>query len=199
MKAHLHLEMKFADRFRVQHFIDSHVWHFARTMPDIPHWYCLLKDNGDTEEFRWFAAFTREHSEPGQFCGRTYHYFYWEGFKYWWMDHSPEECDLINRDVIDGEIPIVFPHYSLILTGSLERVLDLFRQYNVPIQPSNFYADKGYVFMVRAGYDNDAEFLEALKNSGEVMGVSSMYGQGIEGYIAFCKDSIVPVEIGFDL
>ena len=85
---------------RARQFIDSHIWHFAKTMPDIPHWYCLLKDKGDVEEFRWFAAYIREHSVPGQFYGKTYYYYYLDGYKYWWMDATVEECDLINRDKV---------------------------------------------------------------------------------------------------
>ena len=89
------------DLDRVRAFIDSHEWHFAKTMPQIPHWYCLLKDKGDVEEFHWFAAYIREHSTPGQFYGKTYYYFYQDGYKYWWMDATVEECDLINRDKVE--------------------------------------------------------------------------------------------------
>ena len=91
------LEIK-ADIARVRAFIDTHEWHFAKSMREIPHWYCLLKDKGDVDEFRWFAAYIREHSVPGRFYGKTYHYFRFDGYKYWWMDPTVEECDLINRD-----------------------------------------------------------------------------------------------------
>lgn len=70
-------------------------------MPEIPHWYCLLKDKNDVGEFRWFAAYIRSHSIPGEFCGKTYYYFYLDGYKYWWMDPTVEECDLINRDKVE--------------------------------------------------------------------------------------------------
>jgi len=86
------------DIARVRAFIGTHEWHFAKTMPQIPHWYCLLKDNGDVEEFRWFAAYIREHSVQGRFYGKTYQYFRLDGYKYWWMDTTVEGCDLINRD-----------------------------------------------------------------------------------------------------
>lgn len=88
------------DLTRIREFIATHEWHFAKTMPQIPHWYCLRKDKGDIEEFTWFARAIREHSVPGQFYGKTYYYFYLDGYKYWWMDPTPEECDLINRDKI---------------------------------------------------------------------------------------------------
>ena len=89
------------DLARVRAFIDSHEWHFAKTMPQIPHWYCLRKDKGDNEEFLWFARYIQEHSTPGLFCGRTYYYFYLDGYKYWSMDERPEDCDLINRDKVN--------------------------------------------------------------------------------------------------
>ena len=184
---------------RARKFIAAHSWHFAKTMPEIPHWYCLLKDKGDVDEFRWFAAYIREHSVPGQFYGKTYYYYYLDGYKYWWMDATVEECDLINRDIVDGETPIVFPNYSMIVTGSLERALELFRQHNVPIQQSDFFEDKGYVFMVRAGSDNGQALVDALENSCDVTAVSSMHAQGIKEYIAFCKNSIVPVKLDLDL
>ena len=86
------------DLARVRAFIESHEWHFAKTMPEIPHWYCLLKDKCDVEEFRWLAAYIREHSMSGRFYRKTYYYFRLDGYKYWWMDPTVEECDLINRD-----------------------------------------------------------------------------------------------------
>lgn len=92
-----------------------------------------------------------------------------------------------------------FPRYSLIVSGSLERVLELFRQHHVPIQQSDFFSDKGYVFMIRSGSEHGRALVEALKNSTDVTGVHSMYAQGIKEYIAFCKDSIIPAEISFDL
>ena len=75
-------------------------WHFAKTRPQIPHWYCLLKECEDKDEFLWFARYIWEHSIPGEFFGHTYKYFYLGMYKYWIMDLSPEECDLINRDEV---------------------------------------------------------------------------------------------------
>ena len=95
-----YLEESDGELCHVRAFIDSHEWHFAKTMPEIPHWYCLLKDKGDLEEFRWFAAYIREHSVPGEYYGKTYYYYYLDGYKYWWIDGSVEECDLINRDKV---------------------------------------------------------------------------------------------------
>ena len=84
-----------------RYFIDRAEWHFAKTMPQIPHWYCLLKEYDDKEEFTWFAKYIVEHSTPGQFYGKTYNYFFLDGYKYWIMDERPEDCDLINRDKVE--------------------------------------------------------------------------------------------------
>ena len=97
-KSVLFLEEPEENLARARAFIETHEWHFASTMPEIPHWYCLLQDKGDTEEFRWFAAYIRERSLPGLFYGKTYWYYHLDGYKYWWMDPTVEECDLINRD-----------------------------------------------------------------------------------------------------
>lgn len=88
------------DQLRLFHFIHNAEWHFAKTMPQIPHWYCLLKECEDKDEFLWFARYIWEHSIPGEFLGHTYKYFYLGMYKYWIMDTSLEECDLINRDEV---------------------------------------------------------------------------------------------------
>ena len=88
------------DLARVRKFINTHEWHFAKSMPDLPHWYCLREDKQDFEEFLWFARYLKAHSEPGMFFGKIYHYFYLDGYKYWSMDDRPEDCGLINRDEI---------------------------------------------------------------------------------------------------
>ena len=89
------------DYERAQLFIQRVEWHFAKTMPQIPHWYCLLKECKDKEEFLWFARYIQEHSVPRQFDGRTYNYCYLGKYKYWMMDERPEDCDLINRDKME--------------------------------------------------------------------------------------------------
>ena len=54
-------------------------------------------------EFLWFATYIKEHSKPGQFYGKTYYYFFLDGYKYWSMDENPEDCDLINRDKVSDD------------------------------------------------------------------------------------------------
>lgn len=88
------------DISRARRFINDQKWIFAKTMAHIPHEYCLLKNNSSPEEFLWFVKYMTAHSEPGEFFGKTFHYYFQDGYKYWMMDPSPEECDLINREVV---------------------------------------------------------------------------------------------------
>lgn len=84
---------------RARQFIAGQNWIFAKTMSDIPHWYCLKRECGDPEDFLWFARLLEANSVPGTFYGKEYHYLYLDGYRYWQMDSTPEECDLINRCV----------------------------------------------------------------------------------------------------
>lgn len=93
-------QMEEKNQMRAFRFIHRAEWHFAKTMPQIPHWYCLLKECDNKEEFLWFARHIWEHSVPGEFYGRTYKYYYLGRYKYWIMDDTPEQCDLINRDEV---------------------------------------------------------------------------------------------------
>jgi len=85
---------------RVQRFVDSQEWIFARTMADIPHWYCLKRNCSSPDEWDWFVHYMEDYGICGQFYGKTYQYLYLGEYRYWMMDPTPEECDLINRCLI---------------------------------------------------------------------------------------------------
>lgn len=84
---------------RARAFVEAQEWIFAKTMADIPHFYCLKKKSLNPEEFEWFVQHLVTHSVPGEFYGKTYHYYYLDGWKYWIMDENPDDCDLINREL----------------------------------------------------------------------------------------------------
>ena len=86
------------ERRRAQEFVDSQDWVFAKTMADIPHYYCLKSRCSNRDDFEWFVQLLIDNSVPGTFFGRTFQYFFLDDWKYWIMDASPEECDLINRE-----------------------------------------------------------------------------------------------------
>ena len=77
------------DQKRARAFVDAQKWIFAKTMADIPHFYCLKKDCPTLEELDWFVIHLVTHSVPGIFYGRTYQYYFLESWKYWIMDDNP--------------------------------------------------------------------------------------------------------------
>lgn len=84
---------------RARAFVEAQEWIFAKTMANIPHFYCLKMKALDQDEFDWFVRYMDAHSVPGEFFGKTYHYYYLDELKYWIMDENPEDCDLINREL----------------------------------------------------------------------------------------------------
>lgn len=184
---------------RVKDFIESHVWHFAKTMPEIPHWFCLRKDKNDVEEFLWFAGYIEEHGVPGEFCGKTYRYYHIDERKYWSMDERPEDCDLINMDSADGESPVLFHSCSMILEGPIERVKEIFLRNNVPLCKSDFAKDVGYVFLIRMGTATSDSLFGALREYPDAIASCSPALVGVKTYLRYCKESLVPVEYDLDI
>ncbi len=93
---------------RAQQFVSSQRWIFAKTMADIPHCYCMKEQTADSNEFLWFVNYMEANSVDGTFRGREYKYFFFDGYKYWHMDSSAEECTLINREWVNTleKIPV---------------------------------------------------------------------------------------------
>jgi hypothetical protein len=93
----------------IKAFIGSVEWRFAKTMPDAPHWYTMLKWNPDKSEGFFILAkaiFERGIEETWvSTSGTSYRrkYFHLDGYKYWSMDASIGKTDLINRVVISKE------------------------------------------------------------------------------------------------
>ena len=90
-------------KYFLNRFINSQNWMFAKTMADIPHWYCLKANCDNPEDWAWFVKAIEQFGVEGQFCGKIYRYLYWGEYRYWYMDPTPESCDLINRCVIPEE------------------------------------------------------------------------------------------------
>lgn len=82
------------DRFR--QFVNNTQWVFAKSMPSMPHYYTLLKDN-DPRLFREAVIFIRNNGHIRKFQGRTYTYFDIDGYTYWTMGSPIEQTILINR------------------------------------------------------------------------------------------------------
>ena len=94
----------------VEYGIAKAKWRFAKTMAKWPHWYVMEDWNPEGEpEFRELVRriFEDGHDEKwgiGKW-ERTVRYYYTGGYKYWVMDATIEETDLINRARIDGKGP----------------------------------------------------------------------------------------------
>jgi hypothetical protein len=82
----------------IQILLESQQWKFAKTMPEIPHWYSLRKDWSRDDDFVLVAEYILSNGVTGKFQLRTYIYLFSGAFKYWIMEESvTQETILINR------------------------------------------------------------------------------------------------------
>lgn len=81
----------------MQNLIDLKTWHFAKTMPWMPHWYARRREWGNNEEFNDLVAFIRKTGSVEQFGKTKYTYLYLNGYKYWTMGNPISTTILINR------------------------------------------------------------------------------------------------------
>ena len=72
-------------------------WRFAKTMPQIPHWYTLRKQAPSDENFVAFVELIRSHGYDDTHYSRTYRYLDVDGWQYWTMGTRTESTILINR------------------------------------------------------------------------------------------------------
>lgn len=84
----------------LQAIFDKKTWHFAKTMPHIPHEYARRSEWGDSEQFTWVVGFINVFGEKEKFFSKTYTYLYLNDYKYWTMGqaHQPlDKTEIINR------------------------------------------------------------------------------------------------------
>lgn len=83
----------------IEDFIARNEWRPARTMPSIPHAYCLLRKVApeDRALFARFARHIRQHGYSARFGAQEFIYFDVGGFQYWVMNHDVRRVVLINR------------------------------------------------------------------------------------------------------
>ncbi|HEV8117305.1 MAG TPA: hypothetical protein VGQ32_02205 [Thermoanaerobaculia bacterium] len=73
-------------------------WQFAKTMPHIPHEYTVLEWRPELRsEFLWFALCTLQYGKIEPWGPYRHSYYYLLGHKYWTMDDTVENTNLINR------------------------------------------------------------------------------------------------------
>jgi hypothetical protein len=81
----------------IRTFIDAHEWTFAKTMPQIPHWYMLKRKARSEEDFAAFVQEIRFRGVARQFGSKSFTYLDLDGWTYWTMGAPIEETILINR------------------------------------------------------------------------------------------------------
>jgi hypothetical protein len=86
----------------IREFIADHEWTFAKTMPQIPHWYTLKRKAKSDEVFADFVQEIRLRGVVRLFGRRTFTYLDFDGWTYWTMGEPVEETTLINRARLPG-------------------------------------------------------------------------------------------------
>ena len=83
-------------------FIANHEWTFAKTMPQIPHWYTLRRKAQSSEQFSEFVQEIRFRGIVRQFGSKSFTYLDIDGWTYWTMGAPVDETILINRARLPG-------------------------------------------------------------------------------------------------
>lgn len=83
------------DEFRA--WVAAGEWVFAKTMPDMPHWYTLREARQNDEAFNLAVQFVRENGRFGHWYGKPRRYYDLDGFTYWTMGWPIGETVLMNR------------------------------------------------------------------------------------------------------
>ena len=73
----------------IEDFINKQTWTFAKTMPEIPHYY-IIRDtlpDDDRKRFDTFAEYIKENGYPDTFDSKEYTYLKLSNYKYWVIDN----------------------------------------------------------------------------------------------------------------
>lgn len=80
----------------IKDFINGAKWIFAKTMPEIPHYY-IVRDNlseNNKKLFDEFDVFIKKNGYAKMFYSKQYTYFNIGNYKYWVIEN------ILNRDVV---------------------------------------------------------------------------------------------------
>jgi len=81
---------------KIVKLIKNYTWAFAKTMPEIPHYY-IVRDNLTKEDqkiFDEFKLFIENNGYTENFHGKKYQYININGYKYWVIKN------ILNREKI---------------------------------------------------------------------------------------------------
>jgi hypothetical protein len=84
-------------------YIATNRWTYARTMPENPHEYVVLRKSTDPYEHLRFLAWIRGSGNLEHFKGRDYEFVEIDGWRYWAMGTDQLEQTIINRRVVPSE------------------------------------------------------------------------------------------------
>ena len=91
-----------SDLIELQEWAKKQKWVFAKTYAKTaPHEYLVLKTLESEEDRKMFFELARrifDQGYMGQFWTKEYKYYDMDGYKYWSMDRTVEETELINRE-----------------------------------------------------------------------------------------------------
>ena len=89
------------EQVRIETNLISNFWHFAKTMPQIPHWYTRAREWNNPSEFAEAVDLIKKKGVRELWKGNQYYnYLYIGNYKYWTMekdDVPTSEHILINR------------------------------------------------------------------------------------------------------
>jgi hypothetical protein len=83
--------------FEIQDFIQHAQWKFAKSMPQMPHWYTLRSCASDESAFERFVMHVRLVGYKERFGKTWYTYLNIGEWKYWTMGSPLKATILINR------------------------------------------------------------------------------------------------------
>jgi hypothetical protein len=84
-------------------FIAAHTWTFAKSMPQMPHFYVVRDKCRADDEFVQAVTFIRKYGVPRPFFRKTYIYLDIDGWSYWTMGNPMWDTTIINRAEIKCE------------------------------------------------------------------------------------------------
>jgi hypothetical protein len=85
----------------VRRWLESQRWHYARSRPNNPHFYCLRREADDQETFERIVEYISEYGSPYPWWGAVYDQLPLRDHCYWTMGASIENTELINRKSLE--------------------------------------------------------------------------------------------------